>query len=248
MALALRLLLLLLLAVALPARAAQAAPWREQGAAKPLGEGDMASQPTSKMEPLEVAEVMQGDNVLKAMFPRGSSGSKPASAAGREAMPGTVTGDQGAAVASPAAGMEDALEPFGAFADVLSEPGINTEDPVRLPRIFCPQDVRKSCMIGTVVTLFTVPLLLLCCYFGIRKLYEMRRPDEDARRVSVCVEDSVRSGSGILECCECVCVREENRQLGFSKRLRTLSSAVLIVREGVSHEQGEASDFCTTLV
>ncbi|RMC04897.1 hypothetical protein DUI87_18072 [Hirundo rustica rustica] len=52
MALAVRLLLLLFLAVALPARAAQAAPWQARRAAKPVGEGDLASQPTSKTEPL----------------------------------------------------------------------------------------------------------------------------------------------------------------------------------------------------
>lgn len=46
---------------------------------------------------------------------------------------------------------------------------------MRLPRIVCPQDVRKSCMVGTVVTLITVPLILLCCYVGIRKLYERRK-------------------------------------------------------------------------
>ncbi|XP_056357864.1 uncharacterized protein LOC130258488 [Oenanthe melanoleuca] len=41
---------------------------------------------------LERRRVMKGKTVLKALFPRGSSGSVPASAAGREAMPGTVTG------------------------------------------------------------------------------------------------------------------------------------------------------------
>ncbi|RMB99933.1 hypothetical protein DUI87_23341 [Hirundo rustica rustica] len=60
MALALRLILLLLLAVALPARTAQAAPWRAQGAAKPVREGDLASQPTFRMEPLEDAEDWDG--------------------------------------------------------------------------------------------------------------------------------------------------------------------------------------------
>ncbi|RMB89163.1 hypothetical protein DUI87_34425 [Hirundo rustica rustica] len=57
MALALRLILLLLLAVALPARTAQAAPWRAQGAVKPEGEDDLDSQPTSKTETLGDAEV-----------------------------------------------------------------------------------------------------------------------------------------------------------------------------------------------
>ncbi|XP_053809344.1 uncharacterized protein LOC128793907 isoform X3 [Vidua chalybeata] len=174
MALALRLFLLLLLAVALPARAAQAAPLQVRGADwdhnlhdldallddslkmlenagdNPVAESDLASQPISITEPLGDAEgvsarrtfpaplvdvarkpsshrrgplagknkttghkkphgpsehmrqmlaemeqagqEMEGEAVLKAAFPRGSSDSVPASAAGREAMPGTVTG------------------------------------------------------------------------------------------------------------------------------------------------------------
>nr|XP_041569317.1 uncharacterized protein LOC116807086 isoform X1 [Taeniopygia guttata] len=42
---------------------------------------------------LERRREMEGEAVLKAEFPRGSSGSLAASAAGREALPGTVTGD-----------------------------------------------------------------------------------------------------------------------------------------------------------
>ncbi|XP_023803013.1 uncharacterized protein LOC111944509 [Cyanistes caeruleus] len=206
--------------------------------------------------------------LLKAVFPEGNTGPWAASAAGREAMPGTVPGDEGAETASPAAGMEDGLEPLGGSAgvsaertysapflipesklsshrrgpprgrnkptegiksletskhmdvrlsdrdrrremdqkslqkaelpaecnsfipdastereeiadsateDVISETGVYVEDPVRLPRIVCPQDIRRSCMIGTVVTLITVPLVLIFCYFGIQKVYEIRR-------------------------------------------------------------------------
>ncbi|RMB93112.1 hypothetical protein DUI87_30433 [Hirundo rustica rustica] len=61
MALALRLILLLLLAVALPARTAQAAPWRVQGAVKPVVAGDLDSQPTSKTEPLGDVEDWERD-------------------------------------------------------------------------------------------------------------------------------------------------------------------------------------------
>ncbi|XP_053789640.1 uncharacterized protein LOC128783060 isoform X2 [Vidua chalybeata] len=211
---------------------------------------------------------MKRKAVLKAAFPGGSSGPLAAPAAGSEAMPGTVTGDERASKASPAAGMEDGLGPLGASAgvsagrtfqapflvaahkpgshrrgpprgrnratkhmksleaskhmdqmlsdlerrremdqrallkaalpggsngsvpapdtrreempdsateDVITETGIFAPDPVRFPRIVCPQDVRRSCMIGTVVTLFTVPLVLIGCYLGIRKLYESRR-------------------------------------------------------------------------
>ncbi|CAN8185781.1 unnamed protein product, partial [Coccothraustes coccothraustes] len=175
MALALRLFLLLLLAVALSDRAAQAAPLParradldrdvtnlqelvndilkilENAGDEPVGEGDLASQPTTRTEPLGdgqglsagrpsqapllvpahkpssrrrgppvgkykatghkkpheplkimrqmLKEMMQagqevdGKAVLKAAFPGGSRGSLAASAAGREAMPGTVPGD-----------------------------------------------------------------------------------------------------------------------------------------------------------
>ncbi|RMB89167.1 hypothetical protein DUI87_34429 [Hirundo rustica rustica] len=91
MALALRLILLLLLAVALPARTAQAAPWRAQGAAKPVGEGDMDYQPTFRMEPLEESEVMDQKSVQKEELPGGSSGSVAASAAERKEMADTNT-------------------------------------------------------------------------------------------------------------------------------------------------------------
>ncbi|RMB88384.1 hypothetical protein DUI87_35251 [Hirundo rustica rustica] len=115
MALALRLILLLLLAVALPARTAQAAPWRAQGAVKPEGEddldsqptsktetlgdaevkpegeGDLDSQPTSKTETLGDAEVMDQKSVHKEELPRESSGSVAASAAERKEMADTNT-------------------------------------------------------------------------------------------------------------------------------------------------------------
>ncbi|TRZ20449.1 hypothetical protein HGM15179_006680 [Zosterops borbonicus] len=47
--------------------------------------------------------------------------------------------------------------------DMLGKSDIN---PASSQRIICPQDVRRSCMIGTVVTLFTVPLSMVLCYVG----------------------------------------------------------------------------------
>ncbi|XP_023801265.1 uncharacterized protein LOC111942338 isoform X3 [Cyanistes caeruleus] len=326
MAFALRLFLLLLLAVALPDRAAQAAPWRAQGAdwdgdmghleapghdglrpmenagAKPLGEGDLASQPTSRTEALGdgegvsagrtfqapgldaarkpssrrrgpprgknkatghrkphepsntmqqmLKEMLQGGQemnpkaVLKAAFPGGSSGSWAASAAGREAMPGTAPGDwdrdmehlkalahnglrsmenaggpprwknkeiedknsleasqlldrmlsdlerrrvleqmfvqmmayargRNGPVPAPVAGKEEMPGP--GTGDALGKSSINAENPPSTPRVFCPQDVRKSCMIGTAVTLFTVPLSMVLCYVGFQWWKDKKR-------------------------------------------------------------------------
>ncbi|CAN8173963.1 unnamed protein product, partial [Coccothraustes coccothraustes] len=305
MALALSLFLLLLLAVALPARAAQAAPlqaWQadrdgymdfldalSDDGLKPLenAEGKFSCPPTGKNEDtgdkksleaakhldqmlsdLERCREMKRKAVLKAALPIESRGSLAASPAGREAIPGTVSGDESARMALPAAWMEDGLETLGASAgvsggrtfpgplvdvankpsshrrgplrgrkktrkqnksleeskeleqilsdlerrremeqkallkaaypagsngpmpetatgskempdsateDIVTEAGIYAPDPVRLPRIVCPQDVRRSCMIGTVVTVLTVPLVLIVCYLGIHKLYEIRR-------------------------------------------------------------------------
>ncbi|XP_053824595.1 uncharacterized protein LOC128802317 isoform X1 [Vidua chalybeata] len=116
MALALRLFLPLLLAVALPARAAQAAPLQVRGADEHARKASPAAWFHADFQPLKppagvsagktfqapfrVAahkpsshrREMDREDVLKAEFPGGSSGSLAASAAGREAMPGTVTG------------------------------------------------------------------------------------------------------------------------------------------------------------
>ncbi|XP_023791400.1 uncharacterized protein LOC111935252 isoform X2 [Cyanistes caeruleus] len=126
MAFPLRLFLLLLLAVALPDRAAQAAPWRAQGAdwnarkgfpapwleesLDPVGppSGPPAGKTQAKgedksLEPSELLDQMlrelerqremKREPVQQETFPEGSSDSVPDSAAGREAMPGTVPGD-----------------------------------------------------------------------------------------------------------------------------------------------------------
>ncbi|XP_054372011.1 uncharacterized protein LOC118691648 isoform X2 [Molothrus ater] len=55
---------------------------------------------------------MKGEPVLKAEFPAGSSDSVPASAAGREAMPGPVPGDEVAGKASPFDWLNKVLKPL----------------------------------------------------------------------------------------------------------------------------------------
>nr|XP_041567635.1 uncharacterized protein LOC115491619 isoform X2 [Taeniopygia guttata] len=176
-----------------------------------------------------------GEAVLKAVFPRESRDSVPASAAGREAMPGTVTGDwdrdmaymenlvkdslrnlnrgggppgemnqdredkksleaarhldqmlsdlerrramnqeslQKVAVPERSSGLVPAFTAGGqavpgtGTGEMLGKSSTNTQNGPSTPRIFCPQDVRRSCMIGTVVTLFTVPFSMVLCYVG----------------------------------------------------------------------------------
>ncbi|XP_058700831.1 uncharacterized protein LOC131582051 [Poecile atricapillus] len=129
MALALRFFLLLLLAAALPDRAAQAAPQRAWRAGPPTWTNQNiedeksleASRLLDKMlSDLETRREMKKMALLKAVFPEGNSGTWAASAEGREAIPGTVPGDEGAETASPAAGMEDGLEPLGGSAGKFS--------------------------------------------------------------------------------------------------------------------------------
>ncbi|XP_064263318.1 uncharacterized protein LOC135293254 [Passer domesticus] len=69
-------------------------------------------------ERLQRRQEMKGEPVKMEAFPRGSSGSVPASAAGREAMPGTDTGDEVAGKASPSAWMNKVLKPLEPPADV----------------------------------------------------------------------------------------------------------------------------------
>ncbi|XP_053809584.1 uncharacterized protein LOC128794030 [Vidua chalybeata] len=63
-------------------------------------------------EMLQAGQEMEGEAVQKEAFPRGSSDSVPASAAGREAMPGTVTGDEADGKASPLAWLNEVLKPL----------------------------------------------------------------------------------------------------------------------------------------
>ncbi|RMB89454.1 hypothetical protein DUI87_34166 [Hirundo rustica rustica] len=63
----------------------------EDAEAKPVGEGDLDSQPTFRMGPLGDAEVMDQKSVQKEELPGGSSGSVAASAAERKEMADTNT-------------------------------------------------------------------------------------------------------------------------------------------------------------
>ncbi|XP_017592776.1 PREDICTED: EF-hand and coiled-coil domain-containing protein 1 [Corvus brachyrhynchos] len=151
---------------------------------------------------LERRREMNQKTVLKASFPGGSNGSVPATAAGREAMPGTGTGDwdrdlhhleslvndglrileldgsepvgDGQATSQPMSTTEPQREdegrsrPFPWESCVLGKSDKNAQETPSSPRVFCPQDVRKSCMVGTVVTLITVPLSVVLCYVGFR--------------------------------------------------------------------------------
>ncbi|XP_054136706.1 uncharacterized protein LOC128939636 [Melozone crissalis] len=68
-----------------------------KGNAEPVGEGDLASQPTFRIEPLGHGEVMEQKAGQKEVFPQGSRGQLAASAAGKEEMPDMGTGTGGAA-------------------------------------------------------------------------------------------------------------------------------------------------------
>ncbi|XP_064262908.1 uncharacterized protein LOC135292742 [Passer domesticus] len=69
----------------------------ELGDANPVGESDLASQPTFRIESLGHAEVMDQKAGLKEVFPQGSRGSLAAPAAGRKAMADMGTGTADAA-------------------------------------------------------------------------------------------------------------------------------------------------------
>nr|XP_041573898.1 uncharacterized protein LOC115492415 isoform X2 [Taeniopygia guttata] len=99
---------------------------------------------------LERRRAMNQESLQKVTVPERSSGLVPAFTAGGQAVPGTGTGE------------------------MLGKSSTNAQNGPSTRRIVCPQDVRRSCMIGTVVTLFSVPLVLMGCYLGIRKMYESR--------------------------------------------------------------------------
>ncbi|XP_023804480.1 proline-rich receptor-like protein kinase PERK1 [Cyanistes caeruleus] len=100
---------------------------------------------------LERRHVLEEMSVQTMTYARGSNVSVPAADAGKEEIPGPGTGE------------------------ALGKSNINAENPPSTPRVFCPQDVRKSCMIGTVVTLFTVPLSMVLCYVGFRWWKDKKR-------------------------------------------------------------------------
>ncbi|XP_064262022.1 mucin-4-like isoform X2 [Passer domesticus] len=86
------------------------------GHQKPHDASENMRQMLKEMQ--QAGEEVDAEAGHKAAFPRGSSGSVPASAAGREAMPGTDTGDEGAGKASPSAWRKKVLKPLEPPADV----------------------------------------------------------------------------------------------------------------------------------
>ncbi|KAL9838784.1 uncharacterized protein GJ701_009881 isoform 2-T2 [Geothlypis trichas] len=129
------------------------------------------------LKPLGASAEMEGEAVLKAQFPGGSRGSLAASAAGREAMPGTVPGGSAGGMnrgtedkksLEAAKLLDQMLSDLERRREMLGKSDTNGQNPRNTPRIICPQDVRRSCMIGTVVTLFTVPISMVLCYVGFR--------------------------------------------------------------------------------
>ncbi|XP_064289297.1 uncharacterized protein LOC135308288 [Passer domesticus] len=71
-------------------------------------------------ERLQRRQEIKGEPEEKEAFPGGSRGSMPASATGREAMPGTGTGDEVAGKASPSAWMNKVLKPLEPPAGMFS--------------------------------------------------------------------------------------------------------------------------------
>ncbi|XP_051649102.1 uncharacterized protein LOC127473487 isoform X2 [Manacus candei] len=107
--------------------------------------GIPAGPPRGKNQPPEMDQEMA---LWKAAAPEGGSDPLPESPEGRKAMPGT--GKQ----------------------DVVGKAGTKDQNPPSVRRVLCPPDYRKRCMIGMLATLLTVPLLLFCCSFVARKVYE----------------------------------------------------------------------------
>ncbi|KAM6060059.1 uncharacterized protein LJ206_014479 [Theristicus caerulescens] len=189
-----RLLLILLLLVALHVRAAWAAPWRVQGADEGGGNGYPASRLDVGLEPLghpggpprakyqaeggrkspapsEVVRQMleelkrahetDREAVQKEALPEGSGGSLPVSAEEREAMRAAGT----PVLPRPREDHHSRVYGFPrADSDVLGETTTKVYNPQNIASGFCHQDVRRRCMIGTAVTVVSLPLaIVLCC-------------------------------------------------------------------------------------
>ncbi|KAL9838874.1 uncharacterized protein GJ701_009928 isoform 1-T1 [Geothlypis trichas] len=99
---------------------------------------------------LERRREMKRKAVLKAAFPGGSSGSLAATAAGREVMPSTGTGDESAGMALPAARMEDGLEPLGASAEMEGEAVLKAQFPGGSRGSLAASAAGREAMPGTV--------------------------------------------------------------------------------------------------
>ncbi|XP_077040448.1 uncharacterized protein LOC129124753 [Agelaius phoeniceus] len=105
-----------------------------RGKNKPRGEKEsLESNDIWKqiVEELRKVNEMKGEPVLKAAFPAGSSDSVPASAAGREAMPGPVQGDEVARKASPLDWLNKVLKPLEPPADASA--GRTFQAPLLVP-------------------------------------------------------------------------------------------------------------------
>ncbi|XP_023787312.1 uncharacterized protein LOC111932460 [Cyanistes caeruleus] len=126
--------------------------------AKPLGEGDLASQSTSRTEAQGDGKVMDQKTMQVETFPRGNSGSLAASAAGKKAMPGKGpdTGD----AASITTRVPDSQ---------------NTTE-----RGFCQGTL---CWLGITAGLLCLELVFILCCFGIWYTWKRKRSASAASNV-----------------------------------------------------------------
>ncbi|XP_042662923.1 T-cell surface antigen CD2-like isoform X2 [Tyto alba] len=134
--------------------------------AVPVGAGDAAWQLGSRTATAGDGTETDPEAVQESAFPGGSSGSRPASASAREAMQ---------------APRMPVLSRFGEHqrgkvyefpqtnSGAVGETSPTVSRPQNIPSVLCPQDVRKGCMIGTVVIVIFVPLALLLCYVFVRQ-------------------------------------------------------------------------------
>ncbi|KAM6060935.1 uncharacterized protein LJ206_014976 isoform 2-T2 [Theristicus caerulescens] len=121
--------------------------WHRRGPprAKYQAEGGRKSPAPSEvvrqmLEELKRAHETDREAVQKEALPEGSGGSLPVSAEEREAMRAAGT------------------------PDVLGETTTKVYNPQNIASGFCHQDVRRRCMIGTAVTVVSLPLaIVLCC-------------------------------------------------------------------------------------
>ncbi|XP_074952777.1 uncharacterized protein LOC142058812 [Phalacrocorax aristotelis] len=124
------------------------------------------------LEELERGHGTDREAAQKEAFLEGSSGSLPASAEETEAMqangmPGLskAGGDHHGSV----------YEFFRTDSGVAGETIPSVSNPQSTASFFCPQDVRRRCMIGTAAVVISVPLATALCYVMIRRRRNRRR-------------------------------------------------------------------------
>ncbi|XP_042662925.1 uncharacterized protein LOC116962373 [Tyto alba] len=147
---------------------AQESGWHPTGPprAKYPAEGGENSREASEvmkhvLEELERTQETDPEAVQESAFPGGSSGSRLASASAREAMQAPrmpVLSRFGEHHRSKVY----EFHPTDSGAVGKKRPSMSR--PHNIASVLCPQDVRKGCMIGTVVIVIFVPLALLLCY------------------------------------------------------------------------------------